>query len=258
MGAEDDEVAMRIEALTPRATLFIVPALILCLGVAPTGHAGTISTDGITVLVDEDQQANLTTATNANVTSQSSVFFGLTDSTHEHQDDIDADGRTADDADLLGVPVWLTDEDPEAKCLDGSPGLLHFSRGSSATRGWIIHHSGGGWCTSLPDCCRRAVTSLGSTSAYTSSSTIDMRNLPLGYLSRSNATNPYMAEYNIAILTYCDGASFSGNLEQPIRNVCKGLGQVRHACTALSTVSHSCPPTMGIDLTSCFAWMGAL
>ena len=222
-------------AAAPRAALLAL-LLAACACSLATGN----SNEGITVLVDENQQANLTTTTNANVTSQSSVFFGLTDSTHVHDaDDIDAAGRTADDADLTGQPVWLDGEDPEARCLDGSPGFLHFSRGSSANRGWLIHHTGGGWCTSIADCCRRAVTSLGSSRSYTAASTIDMRMIPLGYLSRSNVTNPHMKDYNIVILHYCDGASFSGNLEQPIRGVCKGLGQVR-----------SCPPPLHARTTT--------
>lgn len=181
------------------------------------------SNSGVTIFVDEDRSANVTSTLNANVTSLSSVFFGLTDAASNATINIDESGRTSADADLYARAVLLTDEDPGAVCLDGSPAVLHFSRGSSTTRGWIIHHNGGGWCTSMNDCCLRSVTNLGTSIGQTAN--FLLAGGALGYLDRLNETNPYMKDYNIAALHYCDGASFSGNLDQPMRNVCRGLGQ---------------------------------
>lgn len=60
--------------------------------------------------------------------------------------------------------VWVTD-DPEAKCLDGSPPIYYIRRaakGSPNATKWSFHIQGGGWCMSLDSCLSRASTRLGS------------------------------------------------------------------------------------------------
>ena len=201
---------------------FVCVVVLVMVEVVPMTAEASGSVSGVTALVNENQSANLTQSI-GNVTELSNVFFGLTDAVVSSTVAADSTGRTADDADYFAQPISLATEDLGAVCLDGSPGYLHFSRGSSSTRGWIIHHMGGGWCTSISDCCRRAVTSLGS--SLTARDPIQVKGLPLAYLDRANETNPFMKDYNMILLHYCDGSSFSGNLEQPIRGVCKGLGQ---------------------------------
>lgn len=101
-----------------------------------------------------------------------------------------------------------------AKCLDGSPGALYFRAGSgTGTSSWLIHHEGGGWCTSLSDCIARATTPLGSSHSYRPSMYLpDPRHgvTAGGYFSVDPTENPLMHNWNMAYLKYCDGLSFSG------------------------------------------------
>ena len=57
--------------------------------------------------------------------------------------------------------------EPNAVCLDGSPGAFYFRPGSgSGANKWYIHHQGGGWCESLDDCRGRSFSNLGSSKKY--------------------------------------------------------------------------------------------
>lgn len=134
--------------------------------------------------------------------------------------DVDVIYRESRDPSIATLVTFDDQEYPMAKCLDGSPGSMYISYGPPGSTGWIIMHSGGGWCTGLSDCCVRATTSLG-TSVF-NNRTMDM-NIPgfaLGYLSRDPTNNPVMSNYTIAILNYCDGASFAGALDTPVEDVC--------------------------------------
>jgi hypothetical protein len=61
----------------------------------------------------------------------------------------------------------------DAKCLDGSPAGIYFSKGyGDGVNKTIIHFNGGGWCYGMTpesvanDCFYRASTRLGSTLSY--------------------------------------------------------------------------------------------
>jgi len=69
-----------------------------------------------------------------------------------------------------------------------------------------VHHQGGGWCEGYADCVARSLTDLGSSKAYPPNVTEDT-----GYFSTDATTNPLMSNWNMVLLKYCDGASFSGN-----------------------------------------------
>ena len=69
-----------------------------------------------------------------------------------------------------------------------------------------MHHQGGGWCEGYADCVARSLTDLGSSKAYPPNVTEDT-----GYFSTDATTNPLMSNWNMVLLKYCDGASFSGN-----------------------------------------------
>lgn len=118
---------------------------------------------------------------------------------------------------------------PLATCLDGSPGAFYFWKATSAPsqQKWVIHHVGGGWCsTDVPDtqmttvdsCYHRSATSLGS-----SAPSFYPRNASVGWtiwgydqsMIADPAQNPLMHDWNKVALVYCDGGSFSGRNSTP-------------------------------------------
>ena len=124
--------------------------------------------------------------------------------------------------DPMSTMTLIKFNDPMARCLDGSPGSMYISNGPPGSTGWIIMHQGGGWCTGLSDCCLRATSLLG-TSNYNNATlptSFFSDYFGLGYLSRDPALNPYMHNFTFVLLNYCDGASFTGALEQPMPDVC--------------------------------------
>mmetsp|Transcript_7094 Transcript_7094/g.14333 ORF Transcript_7094/g.14333 Transcript_7094/m.14333 type:complete len:550 (-) Transcript_7094:148-1797(-) len=102
-----------------------------------------------------------------------------------------------------------------ARCLDGTPGLYYMRPGfGSGVNKWLIHHQGGGWCQSLncteepcplDSCYVRSGGSLGSTKHDR-----DALILEGGYFDADPAINPSFYDWNIVLLRYCDGGSFSG------------------------------------------------
>ncbi|KAH7282361.1 hypothetical protein KP509_35G026400 [Ceratopteris richardii] len=95
-----------------------------------------------------------------------------------------------------------------AVCLDGSPPAYHFDKGSdSGISNWIVHLEGGGWCESNVACAYRSSSPLGSSLFMGKSYAFP------GILSSSSTINPYFYNWNRVLLRYCDGASFSGNVE---------------------------------------------
>jgi O-palmitoleoyl-L-serine hydrolase len=111
---------------------------------------------------------------------------------------------------------FLTDY-PQARCLDGSPGVYyhHVGTGEGATK-WYIHHEGGGWCFSWNDCRRRSsmdMTDKAENGKGSSLFDIPTRvRVPSGapFLSTRLRNNPMMRHWNLVFLRYCDGFSFSG------------------------------------------------
>ena len=110
-----------------------------------------------------------------------------------------------------------TNVDARAVCLDGSPGSFYFSPAPTQSRNWLIYFSGGGWCSldvpinsplssTVDHCYMRAFSSLGSSLKLPQ---IINFSYP-GFLSRSSHENPHFSDWNMAVLNYCDGLSFSG------------------------------------------------
>lgn len=96
-----------------------------------------------------------------------------------------------------------------ARCLDGTPGAYYYRKGvGTGADKWYIHHQGGGWCESLDDCLGRSKTGLGSSTGYGPTS-----GMGGGYFSPLPSDNPMMYNWNMVLLNYCDGGSFSGNNE---------------------------------------------
>jgi hypothetical protein len=115
-----------------------------------------------------------------------------------------------------GVGVFLTAaaKDDGAVCLDGTPGAYYISPGAgSGATSWYIHHQGGGWCRSLTDCLHRSTTDLGTSVKYPPTQPATAMAGQSGAMSRDQALNPQMYNWNHVWIKYCDGNSFTGDNE---------------------------------------------
>lgn len=142
-----------------------------------------------------------------------------------------------------GNPKWtLFHMYGDAKCLDGSQPGYWISKGDGdGANKFIIHHMGGGWCTSLENCYSRATDSqYGSSKDWIEnvvcetdteysngvkgpSPTSDKGSVPCnadggmrGLLSPFPNENPLTYNWNKVFIGYCDGGSFGGNVEKPV------------------------------------------
>ena len=118
--------------------------------------------------------------------------------------------------------VLLTEaaESKGAVCLDGSPGGYYIRRplvaaansSSSSSSGggkFLIFHEGGGWCGSDANCLDRSLTHLGSSVNYDPKISGDNG-------IEAVALYAYLRDYTIVYAKYCDGTSWSGNVDDPI------------------------------------------
>ncbi|KAL7150576.1 hypothetical protein ABFS83_05G122400 [Erythranthe nasuta] len=95
-----------------------------------------------------------------------------------------------------------------AVCLDGSPPAYHLDKGSDdGTNNWLIHLEGGGWCNNVTTCISRANGHLGS------SKHMSNRTMFFGIASNEPQFNPDFYNWNRVVVRYCDGASFTGDIE---------------------------------------------
>jgi hypothetical protein len=110
-----------------------------------------------------------------------------------------------------------------AVCLDGGPPALYYRNASSALAStkWVIYFKGGGWCGlgdegagaiggAVDSCAHRLSTALGNSSLFPKTYGVD------GPLDTDPSSNPMFHDYHHVVLWYCDGASFSGNREDPL------------------------------------------
>ena len=100
-------------------------------------------------------------------------------------------------------------------CLDGSQPGFYFSpapAGSKHNNSWVLYLASGGFCTDPEACLVRSKTMLGS-------STLWGESLPKtamrSWLSSDPEVSPFH-DFHKAVLMYCDGASFSGHVDNPI------------------------------------------
>ncbi|CAK9177180.1 unnamed protein product, partial [Ilex paraguariensis] len=95
-----------------------------------------------------------------------------------------------------------------AVCLDGSPPAYHFDKGFGAgTNNWLVHIEGGGWCNNVTTCLARKNTRLGSSKKMVTQLSFS------GLLSNKPQFNPDFYNWNRIKVRYCDGASFTGDVE---------------------------------------------
>ena len=109
--------------------------------------------------------------------------------------------------------VLLTEaaETKGAVCLDGSPGGYYIRRPvvASNTSKVLIFHEGGGWCGSDANCLDRSHSHLGSSRSYPSQISGDEG-------IEDVALYAYLQDYTIVYAKYCDGTSWTGNVDDPI------------------------------------------
>ena len=100
-----------------------------------------------------------------------------------------------------------------AVCLDGSDATFWFqpASASEANASWQIYFAGGGWCVSEGDCRRRSSTWQGSSI----NASEPLKNAPGGMMSGSCEDNPTFCHFNRVFVSYCDGASYAGDVEEP-------------------------------------------
>lgn len=111
-----------------------------------------------------------------------------------------------------GFPVGITYvQDAVAKgavCLDGSPPAYHLALGfGSGINNWLIQIEGGGWCNNVTTCLERKNTRLGSSKQMVKELSFS------GILSNKQKFNPDFYNWNKIKVRYCDGASFTGDVE---------------------------------------------
>ncbi|GMH09625.1 hypothetical protein Nepgr_011466 [Nepenthes gracilis] len=95
-----------------------------------------------------------------------------------------------------------------AVCLDGSPPAYHFDKGfGGGINNWLIHVEGGAWCNNASTCLAKRNTRLGS-SKY-----MDTQYTFSGILSKLQKFNPDFYNWNRVKVRYCDGSSFTGDVE---------------------------------------------
>ncbi|XP_073131930.1 pectin acetylesterase 8-like isoform X2 [Henckelia pumila] len=95
-----------------------------------------------------------------------------------------------------------------AVCLDGSPPAYHFDKGYGAgANSWLIQIEGGGWCNNVSTCLARKNTRLGSSKQMVQQLAFS------GILSNNPQFNPDFYNWNRIKVRYCDGASFTGDIE---------------------------------------------
>ncbi|PKA59139.1 hypothetical protein AXF42_Ash001232 [Apostasia shenzhenica] len=94
-----------------------------------------------------------------------------------------------------------------AVCLDGSPAAYYFTPGfGSGVNNWVVHMEGGGWCSSVEECQERKKNFRGS-SKYSEQISFS------GILGSSQQSNPDFYNWNKVKVRYCDGSSFTGDIE---------------------------------------------
>lgn len=99
-----------------------------------------------------------------------------------------------------------------AVCLDGSPPGYYFRQGHGrGSNNWIIHFFGGAWCFDEESCFQRSKTRLGSSDFFPPHPPSLQ-----GILSENDKVNPDFYDWNLVLLCYCDGASFTGYRAHPV------------------------------------------
>ncbi|CAA0814924.1 Pectin acetylesterase 8 [Striga hermonthica] len=96
-----------------------------------------------------------------------------------------------------------------AVCLDGSPPAYHLHRGyGEGINNWLVQIEGGGWCNNVTTCFARKNSRLGSSNRMVNQLAFS------GILSNRERFNPYFYNWTRVKIRYCDGGSFTGDVEE--------------------------------------------
>ncbi len=104
-------------------------------------------------------------------------------------------------------------DDPQAKCLDGSPGAYYIWQGDPQRV--LLFIEGGGWCgdndlaSTTENCYQRSKTDLGSSTGYKPTQTFSQ-----GILS--DHPENYFNGWTRVFLKYCDGSGHQGTRSEPV------------------------------------------
>ncbi|KAG8386906.1 hypothetical protein BUALT_Bualt03G0197500 [Buddleja alternifolia] len=94
-----------------------------------------------------------------------------------------------------------------AACLDGSPPAYYYIKGfGEGSNNWLVQLEGGGWCGSDEWCIKISKSHNGSTKNKSDTMTYGQ------IFSQDKAINPDFYNWNIVIVSYCDGSSFMSNV----------------------------------------------
>ncbi|CAN0840529.1 Pectin acetylesterase 8, partial [Linum grandiflorum] len=95
-----------------------------------------------------------------------------------------------------------------AVCLDGSPPAYNLHKGyGTGANSWLVHLEGGGWCHNVTSCLTRKNTRLGSSKAMGEQLAFS------GIMSNRLEFNPDYYNWNRVKVRYCDGSSFTGDVQ---------------------------------------------
>ncbi|KAM7493671.1 hypothetical protein LguiB_028280 [Lonicera macranthoides] len=96
-----------------------------------------------------------------------------------------------------------------AVCLDGSAPAYFLDRGvGEGANSWLVHLQGGAWCNSKDSCVTRSKSHLGTSDKMTETSYFD------GILMNKKEDNPNFYNWNRVFVRYCDGSSYTGDVEK--------------------------------------------
>uniref|UniRef100_A0A0E0NJR6 Pectin acetylesterase n=1 Tax=Oryza rufipogon TaxID=4529 RepID=A0A0E0NJR6_ORYRU len=113
------------------------------------------------------------------------------------------------DGDFVDITYVASAVAKGAVCLDGSPPAYHLARGfGSGVNSWLVHFEGGGWCSNVTTCLQRKRTRLGSSKQMAKQIAFS------GILSNTPDYNPDFYNWNKVKVRYCDGSSFTGDVEK--------------------------------------------
>ncbi|XP_059275439.1 pectin acetylesterase 8-like isoform X1 [Lycium ferocissimum] len=109
---------------------------------------------------------------------------------------------------LVNITILQSAVAKGAVCLDGTPPAYHLDRGSgTGLKNWVISLEGGGWCENVTHCLQRKNTHLGSSAKMGKQSAFS------AMMSNDPKYNPEFYNWNRVSVRYCDGGSFTGDVE---------------------------------------------
>ncbi|WCJ28987.1 Pectinacetylesterase family protein [Euphorbia peplus] len=110
----------------------------------------------------------------------------------------------------LNIPITIL-QSAKAKgavCLDGSPPAYFMEKGTgTGINSWIILMEGGGWCETIASCLERRNTYKGSSLKMNRTTGFN------GFIGPIPTSNPDFYNWNKVKINYCDGSSFTGDVQ---------------------------------------------